>query len=110
MASCVFHVFLVLPALLGAGALALFVLSLPFLLGGVLQLLLTVFSAGKRWVVWVPAALGGVGLVLSLIYGLEAAGPAALLVYWGLYFLMLWLIWLIVSQIKKAVLRWRSKE
>ena len=33
-----------------------------------------------------------------------------ILLYWALYFLWIWLIWLVVVQIKKSVGRWREKQ
>ena len=107
-----FHVLLVAP-LLGLlasyGIVVLIVLSVPFCLGGFFQLVLTI-AAGDRWVVWVPAGLGVLGLALSFLFLLGAIPWGGILLYWALYFLWIWLIWLVVVQIKKSVGRWREKQ
>ena len=107
-----FHVLLVAPllGLLAAyGIVVLIVLSVPFCLGGFFQLVLTI-AAGDRWAVWVPAGLGGLGLALSFLFLLGAIPWGGILLYWALYFLWIWLIWLVVAQIKKSVGRWREKQ
>ena len=87
----------------------LIVLSVPFCLGGFFQLVLTI-AAGDRWAVWVPAGLGVLGLALSFLFLLGAIPWGGILLYWALYFLWIWLIWLVVAQIKKSVGRWREKQ
>ena len=77
-----FHVLLVAPllGLLAAyGIVVLIVLSVPFCLGGFFQLVLTI-AAGDRWAVWVPAGLGVLGPVLSLLAWGDSMGryPALL--------------------------------
>ena len=107
-----FHVLLVAPllGLLAAyGIVVLIVLSVPFCLGGFFQLVLTI-AAGDRWAVWVPAGLGVLGLALSFLFLLGAIPWGGILLYWALYFLWIWLIWLVVAQIKKSVGRWREKQ
>lgn len=107
-----FHVLLALPALAVFGALgaaAIFILSVPLCVGIVLQLLLTVFGQAG-WVRCVPAGLGVLGLAGSLGCFLPELSPIAILVYWGIYFLALWLTWLIVTQIKKAAAKWTGRE
>ena len=61
-------------------------------------------------VVWVPAGLGVLGLALSFLFLLGAIPWGGILLYWALYFLWIWLIWLVVAQIKKSVGRWREKQ
>lgn len=107
-----FHVLLALPALavFGViGAAAVFVLSIPFCIGMFLQLLLTIFGQ-KRWVRCVPAGLGVLGLAGSLACFLAELSLTVILAYWGIYFLVLWLTWLIVTQIKKAAAKWAGRE
>ena len=107
-----FHVLLVAPllGLLAAyGIVVLIVLSVAFCLGGFFQLVLTI-AAGDRWAVWVPAGLGVLGLALSFLFLLGAIPWGGILLYWALYFLWIWLIWLVVAQIKKSVGRWREKQ
>ena len=102
-----FHVLLVAPllGLLAAyGIVVLIVLSVPFCLGGFFQLVLTIAA------VWVPAGLGVLGLALSFLFLLGAIPWGGILLYWALYFLWIWLIWLVVAQIKKSVGRWREKQ
>ena len=99
-----FHVLLVAPllGLLAAyGIVVLIVLSVPFCLGGFFQLGLTIA---------VPAGLGVLGLALSFLFLLGAIPWGGILLYWALYFLWIWLIWLVVAQIKKSVGRWREKQ
>ena len=102
-----FHVLLVLPFLAAYGAAALLLLAIPFCVGCTLQLIFSVFSV-SRLVLLVPAMLGGLGLICSLFFLLETVPLAGILLYWGLFFLSLWLVWLVVSQIKKAIVRWRG--
>ena len=97
-----FHVLLVAPllGLLAAyGIVVLIVLSVPFCLGGFFQLVLTI-----------AAGLGVLGLALSFLFLLGAIPWGGILLYWALYFLWIWLIWLVVAQIKKSVGRWREKQ
>lgn len=103
-----FHVLLVLPALVTFGAMAAVVLCAPFCAGIVLQLLLTVFGQ-KKWVLYVPAGLGALGLAGSLLWLLGDVPFTVLLVYWGIYFLALWITWLVVTQIKQAAAKWLGK-
>ena len=97
-----FHVMLVLPALMAFGAMALFVLTAPICIGGFLQLVLTIV-AEKIWVMCVPAGLGVLGLIASLIGLLGTIPLVGILIYWGIYFLCMWVIWLVVTQIKKYI-------
>lgn len=103
-----FHVMLVAP-ILGLmavyGAVVLAVLSIPFCVGMFLQLILTIFGQ-KRWVLYVPAGLGVLGLTASLIWLIQTLSLPTIFMYWGLYFIALWLTWLVVSQIKKAIAKW----
>ena len=96
---------LVLPLLAAFGAAAFFMVTVPLCLGAGLQL---IFSK-KRWILLLPAILGAVGVVLSLVYLLEVVGLTALVIYWAVYYLCIWFVWLIVTQIKEAILRWRAK-
>ncbi len=73
-----------------------------------LQLMLSIV-ARRRWVLGVPAALGGIGAVVSLVYLLGILPLGGILLYWGVYFLSLWLVWLIVSQVKQALCRLSGK-
>lgn len=103
-----FHVMLVLPLLAAFGAAAFFMVTVPLCLGAGLQLIFSIFSK-KRWILLLPAILGAVGVVLSLVYLLEVVGLTALVIYWAVYYLCIWLVWLIVTQIKGDVLRWRTE-
>lgn len=104
-----FHVMLAMPVLAAFGAMALFVLCAPFCVGVFLQLVLSIV-AEKRWILWVPAGLGVLGLVWSLYGFLPDLPILYILIYWALYFLVLWLTWLVVDQIKKFIARCRPKE
>ena len=97
-----FHVMLALPALMTFGAMALFILTAPFCIGGFLQLILTIIGE-KVWVMCVPAGLGVLGLIGSLIGLLGDIPLVGILIYWGIYFLCIWVIWLVVTQIKKYI-------
>ena len=101
-----FHVLLVAPVLgllAVYGIIVLVVLSIPFCLGGFLQLVFSI-AAQDRWVIWVPA-----GLVLSAVFLLKSLSWGTILLYWGLYFLWLWLIWLVVRQIRGFIRRKLTK-
>ena len=104
-----FHVMLVLPALAAFGVMSVFVLCAPFCVGLFLQLVLTVFGQ-KRWVLYIPAGLGVLGLAGTLVFFHPNPPVLYILIYWALYFLALWLTWLVVDQIKKFIARHRSKE
>lgn len=104
-----FHVLLALPALVALGAMAVFVLSAPFCIGLFLQLVLTVFGQ-KRWVLYVPAGLGALGLAGSMVYFLPDLELTIILAYWAAYFLVIWLTWLVAAQIKKAIAKWTGKN
>lgn len=104
-----FHVLLALPALVTLGAMAVFVLSAPFCAGLFLQLVLTIFGQ-KRWVLYVPAGLGVLGLAGTMVWLLPDVPVSAVLVYWVAYFLVIWLTWLMVAQIKKAIVKWTEKN
>lgn len=104
-----FHVLLVLPMLVTFGAMAVFVLTVPFCVGVFLQAVLCVFGQDK-WVIFVPAALGIAGLICSIVFFLGTIPLMGILIYWSLFFLCLWLVWLVIRQIQKAVARWRGKE
>ena len=99
-----FHVMLALPALMTFGAMALFVLAALFCIGGFLQLVLTIVG-DKVWVMCVPAGLGVLGLIGSLIGLLDNIPLVGILIYWGIYFLCIWVIWLVVTQVKKYIRR-----
>lgn len=99
-----FHVMLVLPALVTFGTVAIFVLAAPFCVGMFLQLVLSIV-AQDRWVVWVPAGLGVAGAVLSVVCFGQSIPLLGIALYWGVYFLALWLVWLIVDQIRKYISR-----
>ena len=90
-------------------ALFLWILSIPICIGAVLQLILSVVAI-KPWVLFIPAILGAIGLVLCLLFLVPTFSIGSILIYWLIYFVCLWLVWLIVTQIKQAVIRWRSKE
>jgi hypothetical protein len=100
--------------LFGLSALAMsWVLhTLPFWIGGILQVLVTVFC--RRWYFWVlPAVLSVVCMVWSVFSLFEAAGAVALAVYWGAYFLFLLVLFALVLfalvlAVKRTVLKWRA--
>lgn len=98
-----FHLLLAAPVLAVYGAAAIFVLSLPFWVGGLLQLALTVFCR-KKPVYAIPAVLGAVGAIASAVKLLPSVGAGPVAVYWLLYFVELLLIFLVVYNIKRAVL------
>lgn len=104
-----FHLLFGLPILMTFGAMALFVLTAPFCVGIFLQVLLCVFGQ-SIWVLLVPAGLGVLGLTCSLVFLHEDIPLVGILSYWGLFFLSLWLVWLVIDQIRKAIVRWRRKE
>ena len=91
------------PMLLAFGMLAIFLLAAPCCVGILLQLILTVIGQ-QYWVKCVPAGLGALGLAGSLFFLRELVPVPGILIYWGIYFLLLWLVWLVVTQIKLFVL------
>lgn len=93
-----FHLMLVLPYLLAFG----FLLLIPYWIGGGLQLLLTIFCSRKRFLL-IPTILGLLGFGASLCFFGEGTPLGAFLLYWGLYFLGLLIVWAIVRAIKRAV-------
>ena len=100
-----FHVLLAAPvlALMAAyGAIVLVVLSIPFCIGTFLQLVLTIFGQ-KNWILWVPAGLGLLGLAVSMLVFLSEVQILYILLYWMFYFLSLWIVWLVVEQIKNLL-------
>ena len=96
-------VLLLSPMLLAFGAFAIFLLAAPCCMGIFLQLILTIVGQ-KRWVRCVPAGLGALGLAGSLLLLRGQVPASGILLYWGIYFLLLWLVWLVVTQIKLFVL------
>lgn len=95
--------------LLGLSALAMswVLLSLPFWIGGALQVLVTVFC--RRWYfLIVPAMLSMVCMVWSVFSLFEVAGAVALAVYWGVYFLFLLVLFALVLAVKRTILKWRA--
>ena len=104
-----FHLLLVAPALAVYGAVAIFVLSLPFWVGGLLQLALTAFCR-KKIVLAIPAVLGVVGVIASAVKLVPAVGIAPVAVYWLLYFVEILLIFMAVYFIKRAVLSLIAKK
>lgn len=103
-----FHVLLALPALVTFGVLAVFIVIVPFFVGIFLQLVLSI-AAEKLWVLCVPAGLGAIGLVWCLFTFSPDLPIPYILTYWAVYFLLIWLTWLVVDQIKKFIARHRSK-
>ncbi len=91
---------IITPLFMAFGLFALFLLAAPFCVGAFLQLVFSIVAKGD-FVVWIPAGLGMLGLVASLVWLLELLSVPAILIYWGVYFLCMWLIWLAVSKIKK---------
>ena len=92
-----FHVMLVLPILAWAGVMAWAVLTvlLCFLICGLTaQMLLCLLCRKRRWLRWIPAAVGVAGLAASLLADLPldwtvpvffwSVYAAALLCGWGL--------------------------
>ena len=82
-----FHVFLARPALATFGALAGIVLGLRGALLSLAffgQLLLCLLYKTVWWLLWLPALLGVVGLVLCLLAGLPLS-VGAILLFWGVY-------------------------
>lgn len=104
-----FHVLLALPALATLGVWAAFLLCAPLWLGFFLQVVLTV--AGRpRWLVWIPAALGAVGMAWSLFTFRPDLMAGWILAYWAVFYLILWLTWLVTDRVKKFVIRFCGKE
>lgn len=97
-----FHLLLAAPVLAVYGAAAIFVLSLPFWVGGLLQLVLTVFCR-KKPVYAIPAVLGVVGVIASAVKLVPSVGVGPVAVYWLLIFL-------VVYNIKRAVLGLIAKK
>lgn len=104
-----FHLLLGLPVLVTFGTMALFVLAVPFCVGIFLQVLLCVFGQ-SMWLLLVPPGLGVMGLICSLVFLLDDIPLVGILIYWDLFFLSLWVVWLVISQLRKALVRWRRKE
>ena len=93
-------VILLAPMLAAFGLFAVFLLLTPFCVGFFFQLIFSIF-ARKAWMLLLMPGLGIAGLLCSLIWlGGDIPLPG-ILIYWGFYFLLLWLIWLAVFQIKK---------
>ena len=104
-----FHLLLALSVFI-AGAVSILLALIPYGIGAVLQLILTIFGQ-KRWVRGIPGILGGVGFLATLLYywDLMPSELPILLIYWAIYFLCIWLVWLIVTLIKKAIRRCQEK-
>ena len=100
---------LIMPMMVAFGFFGLILLAVPLGLGACLQLIFCIVAQNK-WVVWVPSVLGGAGLTASLIWLLEEIPLNGILIYWAIYFICLWLVWLIISQIKKAITKWRTER
>ena len=104
-----FHLLLAAPVLAVYGAAAIFVLSLPFWVGGLLQLALTALCR-RRLLYAIPAALGAAGGIASAVKLVPAVGAAPVAVYWLVYFAELLVIFLVVYNIKRAVLKWTDRK
>ena len=52
---------------------------------------------------FLPAGFGGAGLLCSLIWLRKIVPLTGIIIYWAFYFLSMWLIWLVVNQIKQFV-------
>lgn len=97
--------------LIGLSALAVswVVLTLPFWLGGIFQVLVTIFC--RRWYFHLlPFELSVVGMVWSIVSLYEILGAASLAIYWGIYFIFLLALFAVVFAIKRAILQWRGTK
>lgn len=94
-----FHLMLALPALSALAALgvaALAVIGATFWGGTIFQIIMTALGT-KRWHFYLPAALSCLpALITLLLFDFNFV----LLIFWGIYFLWLWLIWFIVSRLR----------
>ena len=100
----------VLGLLAAYGIVVLIVLSVPFLSG---RLFFSWCSLSRRETVGRSGCLRAwecLDWPLSFLFLLGAIPWGGILLYWALYFLWIWLIWLVVAQIKKSVGRWREKQ
>lgn len=99
--------------LLGLAAVSmvlfLWIISIPICVGMLLQLIFTIVSRNS-WVFYLPAILGGCEAVLSVLFLRETFPVLYIGIYWIIYFFCLWLVWLAVTQIQKAIVRWRSNR
>ena len=102
-------ILLIMPMMMAFGFFGLILLAVPLGLGAFLQLIFCIV-AQEKWVVWMPAVLGGAGLAASLIWLLEVISLKGISIYWVIYFVCLWLVWLIVDQIKKAIKKWQMER
>lgn len=97
--------------MMGVSLWFLIVLCLiPLGFGMAFQLILTAVTE-QRGLLLVPAGIGLIGLVLSLIFLGSSLPPLALIIYWMIYFLVLWLTWLVVYKVKRYFARrWKRSE
>ena len=90
-------------------AVLLWLISIPLCVGMLLQLIFTL--AGRNsWTLYLPAILAGCGAVLSIFFLRETIPMLYLGLYWLIYYLCLWLVWLVVTQIQKSIARWRASR
>lgn len=100
-----FHVMLILSALIPALATLAILFCLPFWVGLGLQVILTAVTEKKPWL-YLPATLGAICAVVYFFWLGELIPLWFQLVYWAVFFLALWLTWFLVGKLRGLVLRW----
>lgn len=84
-------------------AIELMFLSIPIYIGAAVQLLL-VFFVRRRWLWSIPSLLGVLGIAGCCFYNWPDLPFLPLLLYWGFYYFVLCMMWILASQIKKRVI------
>lgn len=98
-----FHVLLALPVLAAFGAVAGIILCcMGFLLALAFlgQLILCLFCKTLRWLLWVPALIGILGLILCILVGLPVS-LTVIFLFWGLYEIMALCGWAVSKLLRK---------
>lgn len=85
-------------------AVKLFLLAIPIYIGACIQLLL-VFFIRRRWLWSIPSLLGVLGIAGCCFYYWPDVPFLSLFRYWGFYYFVLCMMWILASQIKKRAIR-----
>lgn len=100
-----FHVMLILSALIPALATLAIVFCLPFWVGLGLQAILSAVTE-KKPLLYLPAVLGAICAVGYFVWLGEIIPLWFLLAYWAVFFLCLWLTRFLIGKLRALVLRW----
>ena len=97
------------PMLLLAMILSFLVMCIPIFIGAAIQMLL-VLLVKRRWLWLIPPVLGVFGVVWSCFF-LQTHFPLfSILLYWGCYYFILCIMWLLASQIKKLMVKKKNSR